>query len=77
MLDFKLMPRLKNIRSAKLYRPTAGQDDRWPNLAPLLSTKAIDWDLIVQQCVAGGRPGAVLAPSRMRACEEIAPFGRG
>ncbi len=30
MLDFKLMPRLKNIGSARLYRPTAGQDDQWP-----------------------------------------------
>ncbi|MFI9306651.1 Tn3 family transposase [Streptomyces triculaminicus] len=57
MFDFKLMPRLKNIGSAQLYRPTAGQDDQWPNLDPLLSTKTIDWDLIAQQCAAGGRPG--------------------
>ncbi|TXS19782.1 MULTISPECIES: Tn3 family transposase [unclassified Streptomyces] len=49
MLDFKLMPRLKNIGSAKLYWPAAGQDERWPNLAPVLSTKTIDWDLIAQQ----------------------------
>lgn len=46
MLDFKLMPRLKNIGSAKLYRPAAGEDDNWPNLASVLSTKTIDWDLI-------------------------------
>ncbi|MER5426893.1 Tn3 family transposase [Streptosporangium roseum] len=45
MLDFKL----KNIGSAKLYRPAAGQDDNWPNLGPVLSTKTIDWDLIAQQ----------------------------
>ncbi len=32
MLDFKLMPRLKNIGSARLYRPTAGEDDAWPHL---------------------------------------------
>ncbi|GGY88439.1 hypothetical protein GCM10010343_11980 [Streptomyces avidinii] len=32
--DFKLKPRLKNIGSAKLYRPAAGQDDNWPNLGP-------------------------------------------
>jgi hypothetical protein len=43
------MPRLKNIGSAKLYRPAAGQDDNWPNLGPVLSTKTIDWDLIAQQ----------------------------
>lgn len=49
MLDFKLMPRLKNIGSAKLYRPAAGQDEKWPNLAPVLATKTIDWDLIAQQ----------------------------
>jgi TnpA family transposase len=49
MLDFKLMPRLKNIGSAKLYRPAAGEDDNWPNLGPVLSTKTIDWDLIAQQ----------------------------
>ncbi|GAA2656722.1 hypothetical protein GCM10009864_23440 [Streptomyces lunalinharesii] len=49
MLDFKLTPRLKNIGSAKLYQPTAGQDDQWPNLGPVLSTKTIDWDLIAQQ----------------------------
>jgi TnpA family transposase len=49
MLDFKLMPRLKNIGSARLYRPGAGEDDNWPNLAPVLSTKTIDWDLIAQQ----------------------------
>ncbi len=49
MLDFKLMPRLKNIGAAKLYRPAAGQDEKWPNLAPALSTKTINWDLIAQQ----------------------------
>lgn len=49
MLDFKLMPRLKNIGSAKLYRPAPGQDDNWPNLGPVLSIKTIDWDLIAQQ----------------------------
>ncbi|WP_405608785.1 Tn3 family transposase [Streptomyces sp. NBC_01508] len=43
------MPRLKNIGSAKLYRPAAGEDDQGPNLGPVLSTKTIDWDLIAQQ----------------------------
>ncbi|MFJ4973686.1 Tn3 family transposase [Streptomyces sp. NPDC088755] len=49
MLDFRLMPRLKNIGSAKLYRPSAGEDGNWPHLAPVLSTKTINWDLIAQQ----------------------------
>src|SRR4051812_43009715 len=49
MLDFKLMPRLKNIGRARLYRPAAGEDKNWPTLAPVLSTRTIDWDLIAQQ----------------------------
>ncbi|MFF6815230.1 Tn3 family transposase [Streptomyces sp. NPDC012403] len=49
MLDFKLMPRLKNIGSARLYRPAAGEDESWPNLARVLSTKTINWNLIRQQ----------------------------
>ncbi len=49
MLGFNLLPRLKNVGSARLYRPTAGEDEKWPNLAPVLSTKTIDWDLIRQQ----------------------------
>lgn len=34
---------------AVLRRPAAGEDEKWPNLAPVLSTKTIDWDLIRQQ----------------------------
>jgi len=49
ILGFKLMPRLKNIDSARLYRPAAGEDDSWPNPAPVLSTKTINWDLIRRQ----------------------------
>ncbi len=49
MLDFKLMPRLKNIGSSRLYRPAAREDDNWPTLAPVLSTRTIDWELIRQQ----------------------------
>lgn len=49
MLDFRLMPRLKNIGRLRLYRPAAGEDANWPTLAPVLSGKTIDWDLIAQQ----------------------------
>ena len=45
-LGFKLMPRLKNTGSAKLYRPAAGEDERWRALAPVLSTHTIDGELI-------------------------------
>ncbi|NGO71269.1 Tn3 family transposase, partial [Streptomyces boncukensis] len=49
MLGFNLLPRLKNVGSARLYRPAAGEDDNWPYLGPVLSTKTIDWELIRQQ----------------------------
>lgn len=49
MLGFNLLPRLKNVGSARLYRPAAGEDETWPRLAPVLSTKTIGWDLIAQQ----------------------------
>ena len=49
MLDFRLMPRLKNIGRSRLYRPAAGEDKNWPTLVPVLSGKTIDWDLIAQQ----------------------------
>ncbi|MFF3677400.1 Tn3 family transposase [Streptomyces sp. NPDC002120] len=49
MLGFNLLPRLKNVGSARLYRPAAGEDETWPQLAPVLSSKTIDWDLITQQ----------------------------
>ncbi|MER7468589.1 Tn3 family transposase [Streptomyces sp. NPDC097981] len=66
MLDFKLMPRLKDIGSARLYRPTAGEDDNWPNLAPVLSTKTINWDLIRQQYdqIVNTPPPCAWAPPR-------------
>ncbi|MFM9544082.1 Tn3 family transposase [Streptomyces turgidiscabies] len=49
MLGFNLLPRLKNVGSARLYRPVAGEDETWPHLAPVLSSKTIDWELIRQQ----------------------------
>ena len=49
LLGFKLLPRLKNIGSARLYRPAAGEGEPWPLLAPVLSARAINWDLIAQQ----------------------------
>ncbi|GGJ28496.1 Tn3 family transposase [Streptomyces brasiliensis] len=64
MLDFKLMPRLKNIGSAKLYRPAAGEDDTSPHLAPVPSTKTINWDLI--------RHGGPKQPT----CQAIEELGR-
>ncbi|MGH9021935.1 MAG: Tn3 family transposase, partial [Acidimicrobiia bacterium] len=46
LLGFRLLPRLKNIGSQRLYRP----DDKtpYPSLDPVL-TRPINWDLIAQQ----------------------------
>ncbi|MFB8395115.1 transposase [Streptomyces yangpuensis] len=49
MLGFNLLPRLKNVDSARLYRPAAGEDHLWPRLGPVLSSKTVDWELIRQQ----------------------------
>jgi TnpA family transposase len=49
LLDFKLLPRLKNIGSARLYRPGLAEGEAWPELDGVLSGKAIDWDLIANQ----------------------------
>ena len=48
LLGFQLMPRLKRINVQKLYRPSIGNNDAYPNLQPIL-TRAINWDLIRQQ----------------------------
>jgi len=48
LLNFRLLPRLKGIGGARLYRPRTGED-AWPRLEPILSTRTIDWDLIAQQ----------------------------
>jgi TnpA family transposase len=31
LLDFQLLPRLKNIGSARLYRPGTMEDEAWPS----------------------------------------------
>jgi TnpA family transposase len=46
LLGFRLLPRLKNIGSIRLYRP--GDVHRWPELASVL-TRPIRWELIAQQ----------------------------
>jgi TnpA family transposase len=46
LLGYQLLPRLKNIGSARLYRPAA--DASYPGLDAVCS-RAIDWDLIAAQ----------------------------
>ena len=48
LLGFQLMPRLKRIKTQKLYRPYTAQADAYPNLQAIL-TRPINWDLIRQQ----------------------------
>jgi TnpA family transposase len=49
LLDFRLLPRLKNIGSARLYRPgPASETASWASLEPVLS-RPIRWELIAQQ----------------------------
>ena len=49
LLRFRLLPRLKRIGAARLYRPGLAGDPEWPELAPVISNRPIDWDLIAQQ----------------------------
>ena len=49
LLGFRLLPRLKNIGKARLYRPSVDEDEQWPQLSTVLSGRAIDWELLAQQ----------------------------
>ncbi|MFF4407883.1 hypothetical protein [Streptomyces sp. NPDC001404] len=40
---------MTSVGSARLYRPAAGEDEKWLHLAPVLSTRTVDWDLIRHQ----------------------------
>jgi TnpA family transposase len=48
LLGFQLLPRLKNLKHQKLYRPGTGQGQSYANLQPIL-TRPINWELIAQQ----------------------------
>ena len=49
LLGFRLLPRLKRIGAARLYRPGLPTDADWAQLGPVISARPIDWDLIAQQ----------------------------
>lgn len=49
LLGFELMPRLKRIHKQILWRPGPGATETYGQLQPVLSTRAIQWDLIAQQ----------------------------
>jgi TnpA family transposase len=48
LLGFALLPRLKNLKKQRLYRPHKGEPDKYGNLQPIL-TRPINWDIIAQQ----------------------------
>jgi Tn3 transposase DDE domain-containing protein len=48
LLGFALLPRLKNLKKQKLYRPQNGDPGKYPNLQAIL-TRPINWEIIEQQ----------------------------
>jgi len=48
LLGFELLPRIKQINKARLYRPRAGEPDAYPRLAPAL-TRPIRWGIVAEQ----------------------------
>jgi TnpA family transposase len=48
LLGFDLLPRIKRINHLRLYLPEWKDRAGYPNLAPALVQRAIDWDLIGQ-----------------------------
>jgi len=47
LLGFDLLPRIKRINHIRLYPPTRGEE--FPNLAPAMAGRSIDWELIAAQ----------------------------
>ena len=48
LLGFSLLPRLKNLKKQRLYRPQKGEPEKYAHLQPIL-TRPINWEIIEQQ----------------------------
>ncbi len=48
LLNFDLLPRVKQINKTRLYRPRAGEPDAYPHLTPAL-TRPIRWGIVDEQ----------------------------
>jgi TnpA family transposase len=48
LLGFALLPRLKNLKKQRLYRPEKGESEKYANLQPIL-TRPINWEIIGRQ----------------------------
>lgn len=49
LLGFDLLPRIKRINHLRLYPASAGWRDVYPELAPAMVNRAIDWGLIADE----------------------------
>jgi len=77
LLGFKLMPRLKNIGAARLYRPGLGDDQPWPQLNSILTGRPIDWELIARQYDQMVRYATALRLGTAEADQVLRRFTRG
>jgi Tn3 transposase DDE domain len=65
LLDFKLLPRLKNVGSARLYRPGLAEGEAWPELDGVLSGKTITGErYLFSACSIPRFPGRLLPATR-------------
>ena len=55
IMPFDLLPRIKQINKARLYRPRAGEPDAYPRLSPAL-TRPIRWGIVEQDQTYGTPP---------------------
>ena len=76
LLGFELMPRVKNMKRQKLYRPDRGRPDAYSNLSPVL-TRPIDWDLIRNQYDQMVRYASALKAGTADAESVLRRFSRG
>jgi TnpA family transposase len=48
LLGFRLMARFKQIGAMRLYPPGLASDQSWPAIAPVISARPINWQLLAQ-----------------------------
>ena len=77
LLGFRLLPRLKNIGSARLYGPGAGDSETLPELSSVLSARPIDWDLIGRQYDQMVKYATALRLGTAEAQQILRRFARG
>ncbi|MFH8628023.1 Tn3 family transposase [Streptomyces vietnamensis] len=75
LLNFRLLPRLKNIGSIRLYRPDDAPPG-WPALGASL-TRPIRWELIEQQCDQMVKYATALRLGTAEAEQVLRRFTRG